>query len=237
MNSKTPRAAPIQVKENRMTTTSSDKNMRDTVVRELEWDPRVHTDHIGVAASDGAVVLSGHVPSYSDRWAAVRATERVYGVRAVADEIEVKMAQSSVRDDQDIAEDITRSMHWNTAIPAGVKADVLKGHVTLRGEVQWGYQSGEAERAIRHLSGVHNVSNTITIKPMLPKAADVDQRVGEAIKRLADLDARSIWVTSTNGTVHLHGHVHSFAERRTAAVAAAAAPGVTRVENDILVTP
>jgi osmotically-inducible protein OsmY len=220
-----------------MKTMSSDKTMRDTVVRELEWDPRVHTDHIGVSASDGAIVLSGHVPSYSDRWSAVRAAERIYGVRAVADEIEVKMWPSSVRDDEDIAEDITRGMHWNTAIPAGVQAEVLKGHVTLRGEVQWGYQRGEAERAIRHLGGVKNVSNTITIKPALPHAADVDRRVGEAIERLAHLDARSIWVTSSNGTVHLHGHVHSFAERRAAAVAAAAAPGVIRVENDILVTP
>jgi osmotically-inducible protein OsmY len=220
-----------------MQTTSSDKTTRDTVIRELEWDPRVHTDHIGVAASDGAIVLSGHVPSYSDRWAAVRAAERVYGVRAVADELEIKMSQSSVRNDEDIAEDISRHMHLNTAIPAGVKADVIKGHVTLHGEVRWVYERDEAERAIRYLAGVHNLSNTITIKPQVPKAADVDRRVSEAIERMADLDARSIRVTATNGTVHLHGVVHSFAERRTAGFAAAAAPGVTDVENEILVTP
>lgn len=220
-----------------MKTITSDKAMRDAVVRELEWDPRVHTDHIGVAASDGAIVLSGHVPGYSDRWAAVRAAERVYGVRAVADEIEIKLSASSVRDDEDIAEDITRQMHLNTAIPAAVKAEVLKGHVTLHGDVQWGYQRHEAERAIRYLAGVHNVSNTITIKPQRPKTADVDHRVSEAIERMADLDARSIRVTATNGTVHLHGVVHSFAERRTAGFAAAAAPGVTDVENEILVAP
>lgn len=220
-----------------MRTTSSDKTTRDAVIRELEWDPRVNTDHIGVAASDGAIVLSGHVSSYSDRWAAVRAAERVYGVRAVADELEVKLSQSSVRDDEDIAEDISRHMHLNTAIPAGVKADVIKGHVTLHGQVQWRYERNEAERAIRYLAGVHNVSNTITVKPQAPKAADVDHRVSEAIERMADLDARSIRVTTTNGTVHLHGVVHSFAERRTAGFAAAAAPGVTDVENEILVTP
>jgi len=220
-----------------MQATSNDKSTRDSVIRELEWDPRVHTDHIGVAASDGAIVLSGHVPSYSDRWAAVRAAERVYGVRAVADELEIKLSQSSVRSDEDIAEDISRHMHLNTAIPAGIKADVIKGHVTLHGEVRWVYERDEAARAIRYLAGVHNLSNTITIKPHVPKAADVGHRVSEAIERMADLDARSIRVTATNGTVHLHGVVHSFAERRTAGFAAAAAPGVTDVENEILVTP
>ncbi|MGD1058744.1 MAG: BON domain-containing protein [Solirubrobacteraceae bacterium] len=125
-------------KENDMKTASSDKTIRDAVIRELEWDPRVHTDHIGVSAGDGAVVLSGHVPSYSDRWEAIRAAERVYGVRAVADEIEIKLGQSSVRNDEDIAEDVARHMHVNTAIPAGVKADVIKGHVILRGDCQWG---------------------------------------------------------------------------------------------------
>jgi len=220
-----------------MKTARSDKTTRDAVVRELEWDPRVHTDHIGVAASDGAIVLSGHIPSYSDRWAAVRAAERVYGVSAVADELEIKLAQSSVRDDEDIAEDIARHMHASTAIPAGVKADVIKGHVTLRGDVRWVYERDEAERAIRYLAGVHKISNTITVKPQVLKTTDVDHRVSEAIERMADLDARSISVTATNGTVHLHGVVHSFAERRTAGFAAAAAPGVSQVENEIVVTP
>ena len=220
-----------------MKTPNSDKILRDTVVRELEWDPRVHTDHIGVAASDGAITLSGHVPSYSDRWAAVRAAERVYAVRTVADEIEIKLSDSSVRDDEDIAEDIARHMHSNTAIPSGIKAEVHDGHVTLRGHVEWNYERSEAERSIRYLAGVHNVSNAITVKPHLPNTADVDHRVSEAIERMADLDARSIRVTATNGTVYLHGVVHSFAERRTAGFAAAAAPGVTNVENEILVTP
>jgi osmotically-inducible protein OsmY len=220
-----------------MKTPSSDKSIRDAVIRELEWDPRVHTDHIGVAASDGAVVLSGHVPSYSDRWAAVRAAERVYGVRAVADGIEIELEESSVRNDEDIAEDIARHMHVNTAIPAGVKADVIEGHVTLRGDCRWGYERDEALRAIRYIAGVHNISNTIAVKPEMLETADVDHRVSEAIERMADLDSRSIKVTASNGTVHLHGTVHSFAERRIAGLAAAAAPGVTDVENEILVTP
>jgi osmotically-inducible protein OsmY len=220
-----------------MKTVTSDKTMRDTVVRELDWDPMLDADRIGVSAKDGAIVLSGHVPAYPDKWAAVRAAERVYGVRAVADEIEVKLSGSSVRDDADIAEEITRVMSWSAAVPSAVKAEARKGHVTLRGEVEWGYQRNEAKRAIRYLGGVRDVTNLITIKPHAPKPADVEDRVGEAIERMADLDARSVWVTTSNGTVHLHGHVHSLAERRIAERAAASAPGVANVDNDIFVTP
>jgi osmotically-inducible protein OsmY len=128
-------------------------------------------------------------------------------------------------------------MHSSTAIPKTVKAEVMNGHVTLRGDVEWAYQRTEAERALRYLWGVQGLSNMITIKPRAPKATDVADRVGEAIERMAHLDARSIWVTTTNGTVHLHGHVHSFSQRRTAERAAASAPGVTGVENDVVVSP
>ncbi|MDQ2895030.1 MAG: BON domain-containing protein [Actinomycetota bacterium] len=214
-----------------------DETMRDAVVRELEWDARLDAQHIGVTATDGAVTLSGHVASYSDRRWAVKAAERVYGVRAVADEIEVKLPAASVRDDSDIAEAITRLLKWSTAIPASVKAEVLKGHVTLRGEVQWQYQRDEVERSIRYLAGVQSVSNAIAIKSHQVDAADVVQQVGDAIKRMAAIDARSVWVTTSGGTVRLHGHVHSFAERRTAGLAAASAPGVSHVENEVLVTP
>jgi osmotically-inducible protein OsmY len=227
-----------QIKENDMKTISIDKDIRDAVIRELEWDPRVHTDHVGVSASDGAVVLSGHVPSYLDRWAAAKAAERVYGVRTVADELAVKLPQSSVRDDEDIAEDIARQMQSNTAIPDGVKATVLNGHVTLHGHAEWGYERAEAARSIRHLAGVTGVSNTVAIAPQLPRQTDVDHRVSEAIERMAGLDARSIRVvTATDGTIQLHGVVHTFAERRAAGDAAAAAPGVKDVENAIRVAP
>jgi VCBS repeat-containing protein len=227
----------MQVKEAAMTIETSDTAMRENVISELKWDPRIDADRIAVSAKDGAIVLSGHVPFYSERWDAVRAAERVYGVKAVADEIEVKLPTSSVRDDSDISEDIAHLIRSSTAVPDNVKAEVSNGHVTLRGEANWRYQYDEASRAVRHLPGVHNVSNQITIKPHLPKTADVDQRIGAAIERMADLDARSIWVTGTNGTVHLHGHVHSLAERRTAERAAASAPGVTHVQNEIVITP
>jgi osmotically-inducible protein OsmY len=220
-----------------MKTVTNDKTMRASVERELEWDAKLDAARIAVSANDGAIVLSGHVSTYSDKWDAVKAAERVYGVRAVADEIEVKLASSSERDDADIAESITRQLHASSAIPQSVKAEVKNGYVTLRGEVQWNYQRTEAERTLRYLWGVKGLANMITIMPQAPKATDVAQRVSEAIERMAHVDARSVWVTATNGTVHLHGHVHSFAEKRTAGLAAASAPGVTHVANDVLVTP
>lgn len=220
-----------------MKTVTNDKTMRESVERELEWDAKLDANRIAVSATDGAIVLSGHVPTYSDKWDAVKAAERVYGVRAVADEMEVKLASSSERDDSDIAEDITRQLHASSAIPQTVHAEVKQGYVTLRGEVQWNYQRTEAERTLRYLWGVKGLANMITIMPQAPKVTDVAQRVSEAIERMAHVDARSVWVTATNGTVHLHGHVHSFAEKRTAGLAAASAPGVTHVANDVLVTP
>lgn len=216
----------------------SDKTMREAVTTELEWDPKVNLTHIGVSAKDGAIALTGHVTSYPQKYAAVRAAERVYGVRAVADEIEVRLPSSVKHDDAEIAEEIARERRWHTLIPDSLEAEVRKGYVTLRGEVDWSFQRNEAVRAIRHLAGVRGVSNLITVKPHAkPKVADVERRVEAAIERMADLDARSIWVTTSNGTVRLHGHVHSFAERRIAEHAAEAAPGVTMVENDLVVTP
>jgi osmotically-inducible protein OsmY len=220
-----------------MKTVTSDKTMRESVERELEWDAQLDASHIAVAAKDGAITLTGHVPTYSEKQDTVKAAERVYGVRAVADEIEVKLASSNERDDSDIAEDIARHMHSSIAIPSGVKAEVKNGNVTLRGEVSWLYQRSEAARALRYLRGVRSLNNDITVKAHAPEADDVASRVSEAIERIAHVDARSIWATTTNGTVRLHGHVHSFAEKHTAGRAAASAPGVTRVENDVVVTP
>jgi len=220
------------------TTLMSDATLRSAVERELEWDPKIDSAHLGVSAKDGAVTLSGHVPSYLQKVAAVRAAERVFGVKAVADEIEIDLPAAGKRDDSEIAEEIARERSWNTLIPDSIEADVRKGYVHLRGEVEWRYQRDEAENAVRHLWGVKGVDNAITVKPRVkPKAGEVEHRVEDAIERMADLDARSIWVTTTNGTVHLHGHVRSFTERRIAEEAAEAAPGVTMVDNEIAVVP
>jgi osmotically-inducible protein OsmY len=220
-----------------MKPSTSDKMMRDLVVRELGWDAQVDAERIAVSANDGAIVLSGHVPTYADKWDAMKAAERVYGVRAVADEVEVKLPSSSERDDADIAEDITGHLHSSTAIPETVKAEVKNGYVTLVGEVSWPYQRTEAERALKYLWGVKGLANTIRVKPAAPKASDIDELVNAAIERMAHIDARSVSVTTNNGTVHLHGHVHSFAEKHAAGRAASSAPGVTQVKNEVLVSP
>jgi osmotically-inducible protein OsmY len=218
-------------------TTTIDNSTRDAVLHELEWDPKVDATHIGVVANDGAVVLTGSVPSYAHRWASMRAAERVYGVRAVADEIEVKLDSTNKRDDANIAESIAQQIKWHAGIPSAVKAEVLNGHVTLRGSVSWSFQRDEAGRAFRYLAGVNNISNMITLTPLAPQVTDVEDQVGKAIERMAELDARSIRVTAIDGRVQLHGHVHSFAEKRAASRSAASAPGVTGVDNEIVVTP
>ncbi|MGZ4317131.1 MAG: BON domain-containing protein [Gaiellaceae bacterium] len=209
-----------------------DKTIQTEVIRELEWDPQVDSAHIGVAVKNGAATLSGHVKSYSEKLAAIRAAERVYGVRAVADELDVKLPTSLVRDDTDIAEEISRTLRWNNLVPDTVDAEVRNGYVTLRGEVEWNFQRTEAERAIRNLAGVVGISNLITVKAGA-KAPDIEERIREAIKRAAALDARQIDVVATNGTVHLHGHVHSLYEKRLAEMAAKSAPGVKEVDNEI----
>jgi osmotically-inducible protein OsmY len=217
-------------------TSTSDKALQEAVMRELEWDPSVDAAHIGVIARDGAVTLTGHVPSFAQKWAAVRAAERVFGVRAVADELKVKLPGESTRDDEEIAEQIARTLRWNTMVPQTVTAEVRRGLVTLRGEVEWSYQKDEAERAVRNITGVVGVNNLITVKPKT-KPADVQRRIAEALSREADLDARRISVTTSDGTVELHGTVRSFSEKRLAEQAAASAPGVSKVENKLAVVP
>jgi osmotically-inducible protein OsmY len=218
-------------------TTLINTTTREAVVAELEWDPQVDPSQLGVSAHNGVVVLSGHAPSYGDRWAAVNAAQRVSGVTVVADEIEVRLPKSGERDDADIAEDIASYIRSGTQIASTVSAEVFGGHVTLLGEVGFSYQRNAAERALRHLSGVQAINNQITVVPVRLQLPDIEHRVHDAIARIADIDARGIRITAGEGTIHLHGAVHSHAERRAAEMAAASAPGVSVVDNQILVAP
>jgi osmotically-inducible protein OsmY len=215
-----------------------DKTLQEQVMHELVWDPEVDAAHIGVSAKDGAVTLTGHVGSYAQKMAAVRAAERVYGVRAVADELEVELPSSATRDDTDLAEEIARELQWNTSVPDTVEAEVRNGLVTLRGEVERPYQRDAAEQAVRHVTGVKGVTNLIVVKPSIkPNPAEVQERIADAIRRMAELDARAIEATTSNGTVHLRGVVHTFHEKKLAENAAKSAPGVQAVKNDIVVAP
>jgi osmotically-inducible protein OsmY len=217
---------------------TTDKMIEEAVRRELEWDPAVGATHIDVTTRDGAVVLTGNVPTYGERLAAVTAAERIYGVRAVADDIEVKLPGTSAGADAEVAETIARQLQANTRVPDTVQVEVRHGFVTLRGTVEWSYQRDAAEWPIQLVEGVCSVTNRITIKPRVKSsAADIERDVHDAIGRLADLDARSIGVSVRGGTVRLDGHVHSPRERRIAERAAASAPGVKKVTNDLVVTP
>jgi len=215
----------------------NDAEIRDDVIEELRWDPRItDPDAIGVAVADGAVTLTGKVPSYAEKLAAAQAVERVYGVRVVANELKVALA-GTPRDDSDIARAIAHILEWNVQIPEGkVHARVQNGLVTLDGEVEHEYQRREVERMVRHVRGVTGVVNSITVtSPVSPDS--VQAMIEEAFKREAEVDARHIRVEVTDHTAKLYGHVHSLQEASAARAAAAAAPGVATVESHLAVEP
>ena len=215
----------------------SDAELQRDVLNELEWEPSVNAAHIGVSVKDGVVTLSGHVPSYAERYGAELAARRVYGVRAVANELEVKLPGDSKRTDEDIAMDAVRALQSNLHVPRdAVKVTVRDGWVTLEGEVEWQYQRDAAENAVRYLPGVVGISNLIAVKPRVTPA-EIKAKIEEALKRSAEMDARRVAVDVRDGAVVLEGSVRSWAERAEAERAAWAAPGVRRVEDHIVVAP
>ena len=215
----------------------SDSEIRDDVINELQWDPQItDPDAIGVAVADGAVTLTGTVPSYAEKLVAARAAERVYGVKAVANDLKVKLP-GAPRDDSGIATAIAHVLENNVQIPEGrVHARVEDGWVTLDGEVDYEFQRQEVERMVRQVRGVIGVTDTITIRR--PASPESVQAIIEAtFKREAEVDARHISVEVTDHTARLYGHVHSLAEARAARAAAAAAPGVASVDSHLVVSP
>ena len=215
----------------------SDSKIRDDVLNELRWDPQItDPDAIGVTVTDGAVTLTGHVPTYAQKLAAARAAERVYGVKAVANELTVKLA-GAPRDDSDIAAAIAHVLDWNVSVPEGkVHARVEGGWVILDGEVDYDYQRREVERMVRQVRGVIGVTDLITVKPPV-SAEKVEQVIEDAFRREAEVDARHIRVEVSDHTAKLYGHVHSLHEASAARAAAAAAPGVATVESHLVIEP
>jgi osmotically-inducible protein OsmY len=215
----------------------TDDEIRDDATDELRWDPQlVNPEAIGVAVTDGAVTLSGHVATYAEKVAAVRAGERVYGVKAVADDLHVELA-GGPRDDSDIAKAIAHVLEWNVQIPEdAVQARVQGGWVTLDGEVEHDYQRREVERMVRQIRGVLGVTDTITIKPPA-SPAQVQGVIEDAFRREAQIDARHIKVEVSDHVAKLYGNVHSVHEATAASAAAAAAPGVAKVERHLVISP
>ena len=214
------------------TMTDTDLRVRDAVMRQLEWDPEVDASAVGVAARNGTVTLTGYIDSYAGKLAAERAAKMVQGVRAVANDIDVRLRLE--RTDADIAEDVVRALDLRSATLQNVQGIVHNGHLTLTGKVEWLYQKESAEAAVRHLRGVRGVSNHITVAPRAV-ARDVRRRIVKALHRSADVDARHVVVTISGNTATLTGTVGTWLQRDAAERAAGNAPGITRVDNRIVV--
>jgi osmotically-inducible protein OsmY len=209
----------------------NDKRLRQDVIDELDFVPNVDAANIGVAVSNGVVTLTGHVSSYAEKLATESAARRVSGVRAIAEEIEVRYPNEKKTADDQIAERALAIFKWDAEVPAeSVMVRVERGWVTLTGEVSWQYQRAAAETAVRKLSGVVGVTNEIRVKPKVI-SQDVRGKILDALKRNAELDANSIMVVVHDDRVTLLGKVKSWRERDVAECAAWSAPGVAAVED------
>jgi osmotically-inducible protein OsmY len=217
----------------------TDSDILKDVVAELKWEPGLRDDDIAVSVRDGVVTLGGFADSFADKWRAERVASRVKGVRAIADDIEVRLPSTSERPDPEIARAAVNALEWNILVPHDrLKVTVEKGWVTLEGEVDYYYQAEEAERSVRHLTGVKGVTTLITVRSQpTPSVEEVKRRIKEALQRGAEFDADRITVEVQGHKVILKGTVRSYAELRDAERAARNAPGIVDVENRLTVDP
>ncbi|MFY9791446.1 MAG: BON domain-containing protein [Candidatus Sulfotelmatobacter sp.] len=211
----------------------TDEEIQENVMAELKWDAKLQPNEIGVTVKDGIVTLTGWVDSFLKKWSAEDVALKVSGVKAVANDLEVKL--SSERTDADVAAAALRALEWDAFVPSDkVQVTVSKGWVTLKGEVEWQYQKEDAERVVRRLAGVKGVSNLITVKPRATPS-DLKKKIEDALVRNAEVDANRIAVDVQGSKAILKGTVRAWAEKEEAERVAWSAPGITSVENRITV--
>jgi osmotically-inducible protein OsmY len=217
---------------------STDEQIQQDVLRELKFDASLQPNEIGVAVTEGIVTLTGSVDSYLKRWHAEEAAHRVQGVIAVVNDIEVRLPQLSERTDTEIAAAVVRALEWDASVPVDkIDVTVSKGWVTLKGEVEWGYQRADAEWVARRITGVRGVSNLISVRPgQGPDPEATKAKIEDALVRSAEMDAKRISVEVQGDKVILSGVVRAWAEKQEAERAAWSAPGVRSVENRIVVS-
>ncbi|MEO7729573.1 MAG: BON domain-containing protein [Kofleriaceae bacterium] len=213
----------------------TDIQLKQDIENELRWDPKVNASQIGVSVDHGSVSLLGAVDTYAAKWAAEDATKRVSGVRTVAQDLTVKLEGFHHHTDAEIAEATLSALKWDVWVPETVRALVHHGRITLEGQVDENYQRESAERAVRHLTGVIGVTNSITLKPATT-TAEVKDKVQAALRRQATADANTILVGTLGGAVTLSGKASSWHAVHDATAAAWAVPGVTSVVQNVVVS-
>ena len=217
--------------------TMTDKELMQHVQSALEWEPSVDATDIGVSVDAGVVTLRGNVGSYMEKLGAERVVLRVYGVKALANDLVVHLVSEYERTDTEIAQAAVAALKWSTNVPnERITVTVKGGQLTLNGTLDWQYQKDAAARSVRDFTGVTGVINYIIVQPRV-KTMDVRDKIEAAFKRSAEIDARRVNVTAQDGKIILSGNVHSWAERQEAERAAWAAPGVTQVDDRLAIVP